>query len=82
MGVLHAGFSFLALNLFQKSADRLDMNELKHIMIRKAVAMYTDIYPVITKHDLEECFTTEGNMLVFWFNTADESTHVLTTRIA
>lgn len=50
-------------------------------MISKAVAQYTDIYPVVTKHDLGECFTTEGNMLVFWFNTADESTHVLTTRI-
>ena len=57
------------------------MNELKHTMISKAVDMYTEIYPVITKRDLGECFTTEGNMLVFWFNTADESTHVLTTRI-
>jgi hypothetical protein len=57
------------------------MNELKNIMISKAVAQYTDIYPVVTKHDLGECFTTEGNILVFWFNTADESTHVLTTRI-
>ena len=57
------------------------MNELKHKMISKAVELYTDIYPVITKHDLGECFTTEGNMLVFWFNTADESTHVLTTKI-
>ena len=57
------------------------MNELKDIMISKAVEKYSDIYPVITKRDLGECFTTEGNMLVFWFNTADESTHVLTTRI-
>jgi hypothetical protein len=58
------------------------MNELKHTMISKAVEIYTDIYPVITKRDLRECFTTEGNVLVFWFNTADESTHVLTTRIS
>lgn len=50
-------------------------------MISKAVELYTNIYPVITKRDLGECFTTEGNVLVFWFNTADESTHVLTTRI-
>lgn len=57
------------------------MNELKYTMISKAVAMYTDIYPVMTKSDLAECFTTEGNMLVFWFNTADESTHVLTTTL-
>jgi hypothetical protein len=57
------------------------MNELKNIMISKAVEIYTDIYPVVTKHDLGECFTTEGNILVFWFNTADESTHVLTSRL-
>ena len=58
------------------------MNELKNIMISKAVEMYADIYPLITKQDLGECFTTEGNVLMFWFNTADESTHVLTTRIS
>ena len=58
------------------------MNELKHTLISKGVELYTDVRPVITKHDLRECFTTEGNMLVFWFNTADESTHVLTTRIS
>ncbi|MBN1307991.1 MAG: hypothetical protein JXA18_08750 [Chitinispirillaceae bacterium] len=58
------------------------MNDLKHTMISKAVEIYTDIYPVITKYDLRDCFTTEGNELVFWFNTADESTHVLTTRIS
>ena len=57
------------------------MNELKNIMISKAVEMYTDIYPVVAKSDLGECFTTEGNILVFWFNTADESTHVLTSRL-
>lgn len=57
------------------------MNELKNIMISKAVAKYTEIYPVITKEKLGDCFTTEGNILVFWFNTADESTHVLTTKL-
>ncbi|MBN1575047.1 MAG: hypothetical protein JW913_00740 [Chitinispirillaceae bacterium] len=58
------------------------MNELKHTMISKAVEQYSAIYPLITKGDLRECFTTEGNTLFFWFNTADESTHVLTTRIS
>jgi hypothetical protein len=58
------------------------MNELKHILISKAVEIYTDIYPVINKDKLGDCFTTEGNILVFWFNTADESTHVLTRKIA
>ena len=50
-------------------------------MISKAVEQYTDIYPVITRKNLSDCFTTEDKILVFWFNTADESTHVLTTKI-
>lgn len=58
------------------------MNELKIKMISKAVEMYTDIYPLITKEKLGDCFTIEGKILVFWFNTADESTHVLTGKIA
>lgn len=58
------------------------MNELKHTLISKAIELYTEIRPVTTKRDLRECFTIEGNVLVFWFNTADESTHVLTTRIS
>jgi len=57
------------------------MNELKNIMISKAVAMYSNIYPVKSKKDLDDCFTTEDNLLVFWFNTADDSTHVITTRL-
>jgi hypothetical protein len=55
------------------------MNELKHTLISKAVEEYTDIFPVITKHTLGDCFTTDGDLLVFWFNTADESTHVVTS---
>lgn len=57
------------------------MNELKTNMISKAVELYSSIYPVKTKRELAECFTTEGNLLVFWFNTADESTHVITSQI-
>jgi len=53
------------------------MNELKHKMIRQAVERYSAIFPLMSRKDLRDCFTTEGNMLLFWFNTADESTHVL-----
>ncbi len=54
------------------------MNEIKNNMIRKALDLYKDIHPCSTKNDLVDCFTIEGNMVFFWFNTADESTHVLT----
>lgn len=57
------------------------MSELKNIMISQAVEMYREIYPCTTKQKLGECFTTEGTMLMFWFNTTDESTHVLASQI-
>jgi hypothetical protein len=55
------------------------MNEIKNKMIKLAVERYKDIYPCSDKENLGECFTTEGSTIIFWFNTADESTHVLTS---
>jgi hypothetical protein len=31
--------------------------------------------------ELDECFTVEDDRLCFWFNTEDESTHVLHKRM-
>jgi hypothetical protein len=50
-------------------------------MISRAMEMYREIRPCATKKDLGDCFTTEGNMVVFLFNTLDESTHVLTAKM-
>ncbi|MCW8965134.1 MAG: hypothetical protein OQK82_00395 [Candidatus Pacearchaeota archaeon] len=57
------------------------MNEIKYTLIGQAIEQYTDIYPVVTKKKLRDCFTTEGDLLMFWFNTSDESTHVITSRL-
>lgn len=50
-------------------------------MIFKAIEMYKEIYPCASKLDLVDCFTTEGDTVLFWFNTSDESTHVLTATL-
>lgn len=55
------------------------MNEIKYTLIGKAIEQYVDIYPVLTRKHLRDCFTTEGDLLVFWFNTSDETTHVITS---
>lgn len=57
------------------------MNEIKDNMIFKALQMYKEIYPCPSKMDLGDCFTTEGDLVLFWFNTSDESTHVLTAAL-
>ena len=54
------------------------MNELKKRMIRKAVQQYKKIYPCGQKRSFAECFSLLGNNLVFWFNTEDQSTHLIT----
>jgi hypothetical protein len=58
------------------------MNEQKQKMIRTAKQQYAAIYPCASKKNLGECFTFEENQIVFWFNTADSTTHVLTQKLS
>jgi hypothetical protein len=58
------------------------MNQLKQEMIRTARKRYQAIYPCASKKSLSECFTLEEDRIVFWFNTEDSTTHVLTEQIA
>jgi hypothetical protein len=57
------------------------MNEIKKKMIQAAKDRYKVIYPCSSKDELGECFTTENNTVMFWFNTEDKSTHVLTANL-
>ena len=53
------------------------MNDLKKNMIRKAQRRYKNIAPCARRRSLEDCFTVEEDKIYFWFNTEDQSTHVL-----
>jgi hypothetical protein len=53
------------------------MNEMKRKMISQARETFKTIYPCGNKTALIDCFTKMGNKLVFWFNTEDQSTHLL-----
>jgi hypothetical protein len=57
------------------------MEQLKRSMIRQARRKYRDIYPCGNKQSLRECFTTSGNELSFWFNTADRSTRLIVCKM-
>ncbi|MGE5670155.1 MAG: hypothetical protein ACM31E_01845 [Fibrobacterota bacterium] len=57
------------------------MNQIKIHLINKARELYTEIHPCTNMADLSECFTTEGGLLIFWFNTSDSSTHVMSAEI-
>jgi len=58
------------------------MNELKSHLINKARERYRSIYPCHPKEDINECFTVEENKLLLWFNTEDNSTHLVSRELS
>lgn len=57
------------------------MNRLKQKMIQRALKKHKKIFPCSNKNDLLECFTEHRGQVLFWYNTEDLSTHVLTNRL-
>jgi hypothetical protein len=57
------------------------MNKLKEKLIRKAIGVHKKIFPCKGKSRIDECFTVEGQKIIFWFNTEDENTHILFEKI-
>ncbi len=57
------------------------MNLLKKRMIDKAVKIHRDIYPCSATQSFNDCFTVEEDTLIFWFNTKDNSTHIMSEAI-
>jgi hypothetical protein len=53
------------------------MNELKRVMFEQARKRYDSILPCAKADSWNDCFTVEGNKLLFWFNTEDQSTHLM-----
>jgi hypothetical protein len=53
------------------------MTERHDKLIAKAIEQHSTIFPCADRTELTDCFTTVGNKILFWFNTADQSTHVL-----
>lgn len=56
------------------------MSHLQRTMIKKARQLYKRIYPCCGKPRLEDCFTIADSNYIFWFNTADCSTHTITSK--
>jgi hypothetical protein len=58
------------------------MSELMQQMILTAQEQHSQIYPCVPARTLEECFTVEGEKLILWFNTEDNSTHLISSPVA
>ena len=50
-------------------------------LIKKARSMYKKIYPVGGRETFNGCFTKYGEKLFLWFDTEDQSTHVVTDEL-
>jgi hypothetical protein len=57
------------------------MSELENALIDKAVALHKKIYPCSKRERLADCFTRYENRVFFWYNTEDQSTHMLYTEV-
>ena len=57
------------------------MSKLEKRIIEEASRRYEKIFPVIHKKKLQDCFTYWEDMVIFWFNTADCSTHIIKEKL-
>jgi hypothetical protein len=54
------------------------MDTLKMTLLQKALNKYGKIFPCGTKNTFNECYTQFEDMILFWFDTEDHSTHIET----
>ena len=59
----------------------ITMSEYKQNLLREAANKYKKIYPCGESADLSECFTEYDDTLYLWFNTEDDSTHVIALNV-
>lgn len=50
-------------------------------MIQSAMQTHRKIFPCSHHTDLQDCFTEHNDHLLFWYNTEDRSTHLITRKI-
>lgn len=53
----------------------------KKRLIARARKLYRTIAPCGERSTIDDCFTVDRNRLIFWFNTADESTHMMSVAL-
>ena len=75
--------AYLALECTKKSfLARVVMGREEKRLIRKAQSVYKKIFPCGGKESFKDCFTKYEDKLFLWFDTEDQSTHIMTEDIA
>ncbi|MBD3420197.1 MAG: hypothetical protein GF398_08795 [Chitinivibrionales bacterium] len=63
--------------VFDKKDSKVLIRRLKQESIRQAIKKHGMIYPCGNRRGLDECFTLIDDTLYFWYNCADNRTHVV-----
>ncbi len=58
------------------------MNTLKQKMIQRALRKHKKIFPCSNKEELSDCFTEHKGQILFWYNTEDQTTHLITKKVS
>lgn len=58
------------------------MGKREQKLFKKARDIYKNITPCGSKKSFDECFTEYEDKLFFWFDTEDDSTHILIDEVA
>lgn len=53
------------------------MTILKRNLIHQALMLHGNISPCGSRAALDDCFTEDFGQIMFWFNTCDNSTHMV-----
>lgn len=53
------------------------MGDVQMELIQMAIDRHEKIFPCGNASFLGECFTTTDDKLLFWYNTEDDSTHLM-----
>jgi hypothetical protein len=57
------------------------MDALKEKLVKLATEKFGDIQPCSATTELDESFSEEEGMLIFWFNDVENSTHIVTSEM-
>ena len=55
------------------------MDRIQQSLINRARKKYKTIFPCASKTNFSECFTAYQGKILFWFDTEEGSTHIITS---
>jgi hypothetical protein len=57
------------------------MTEVEERLVNQAAALHAAIFPCPSRGEFEHCFTWDKEKVYFWYNTEDQSTHVISADV-